>query len=326
MSSTGWGALINGLILSATGRGFVPTRPVDTLAVAPLEATVPPLLELIASGKVGLPEQPAAIRHGLADHPALAPDRIRRCLANVPDELVDVRAVEELEPGAPRFGRPRRLAMSATEALRAMERRRLWMNVQKLHRFDEGFRDLVSLVLRSMVARAPELGPEVYGAGAYLIISSGRASCHFHADPDLNFLMQVRGRKRVFTWSPNALDEPTREMLAITGDHGAVRYHPRYDAAASTPVDLEPGMGVFIPLFAPHRVENGDEPCVSLSVGFVPRSAMIRLRVHQVNGALRRLGVPVRGWGQSAALDSLKHPLHLALRLLRRTSIEERAS
>jgi hypothetical protein len=308
-------------IASLVGRGFVPTRPVDTFEIATGGAGATELIDLRSWGG-RLPEMPTRVEHGLADHPLLTPDRIRDALAKVPDDCVDVRAVDDPEPGdASTFGRRRRVAMSATDALRAMETGRLWMNVQKVHRFDRGFHELVSNVLRSIAASIPGLSPEVYGAGAYLIVSSGRASCHFHADPDLNFLMQVRGTKRVFTWSPDVLDERTKEALAETGDHGACPYKPEYATRAEPPVDLVPGTGVFIPLFAPHRVENGDEPCVSLSVGFVPRSAMVRLRVHQVNRALRKLGLPVRDCGQSPAIDAIKHPLHLGLRLLRRTSL-----
>jgi hypothetical protein len=272
----------------------------------------------LAAWQGELPHEPSRFQHALADHPLLHPDRIREALARVPDECVDVRAVDEEGDDRGSYGRKKRLAMSATDALTAMEKKKLWMNVQKLHRFDDGFKTLVHDVLRSVARSFPELTPEVYGAGAYLIVSSGRAGCHFHADPDLNFLMQIRGKKRVYMWSPRALDEPTREALAATGDHGAVPYKPEYEGVALSPVDLEPGHGAFIPLFAPHRVENDDEPCVSLSVGFVPRHAMIRLRVHEVNHALRKLGFPVTASGRKPALDGLLHGLHLGMRLARR--------
>ncbi len=307
------------LFASWVGRGFLPTRPVDTFEVAAPVAGTPPLLDL-SSWNGELPELPTAVSHHLSYHPLLSPDRIREAFARVPDDCVDVRAVDEAEPGAGPHGRKRRLSISAVEALRRMEREKLWMNVQKLHRFDAGFHAIVGEVLGSIAAAIPELAPEVYGAGAYLIVSSGRAGCHFHADPDLNFLMQIRGSKRVFSWSPETLDEPTKEALATTGDHGAVPYRPEYEGAALPPVTLRPGSGVFIPLFAPHRVENDDEPCVSLSVGFVPRRAMVRLRVHQVNHELRRLGLPVTDSGRSAALDGIKHGLHLGMRLGKRVA------
>jgi len=309
------------LFASWLGRGFVPTRPIDTFEVAADEATLRgqsarPMLDL-AAWQQRLPHEPAPFQHLLADHPLLSHDRIREALRRVPDDCVDVRAVDE-EDGAGSYGRKKRLAMSAADALRDMERRRLWMNVQKVHRFDEGFQSLVREVLRSVARSFPELTPEVYGAGAYLIVSSGRASCHFHADPDLNFLMQIRGKKRLHVWSPSTLDEPTREALAATGDHGAVPYKPEYEGAALPPVDLTPGHGAFIPLFAPHRVENDDEPCVSLSVGFVPREAMIRLRVHEVNHELRKLGLPVTESGRRPVLDGVLHGMHLGMRIARR--------
>lgn len=315
------------LFASWLGRGFAPTRPIDTFDLAADEASSlgqsgPSLLDL-AAWRGALPGEPSPFRHSLASHPLLSADRIREALSRVPDDCVDVRAVDEEDPGGPapaggNYGRKKRLAMSASDALREMERRRLWMNVQKVHRYDEGFRGLVREVLQSVAATFPELTPEVYAAGAYLIVSSGRAGCHFHADPDLNFLMQIQGKKRVHVWSPRALDEPTKEALAATGDHGAVPYKPEYEGAALPPVDLEPGHGAFIPLFAPHRVENEDEPCISLSVGFVPRHAMIRLRVHEVNHTLRKLGLPVTESGQKPALDGLLHGLHLGMRIARR--------
>src|SRR5260221_358684 len=54
------------------------------------------------------------------------------------------------------------------------------------------------------------------------------------------------------------------------------------------PFLLSPGVGVYVPSFAPHWVKNGAEPSLSLSITFRSRASERREWVSELNARLRR--------------------------------------
>jgi hypothetical protein len=56
--------------------------------------------------------------------------------------------------------------------------------------------------------------------------------------------------------------------------------------------DLEPGMAVSWPLHSPHRVENLDTSCLSLTTEFQTWATRVTNGAYYTNGVLRRAGLP----------------------------------
>src|SRR5439155_27053608 len=84
--------------------------------------------------------------------------------------------------------------------------------------------------------------------------------------------------------------------------------------AMFAPVRLTPGDSVFLPLFAPHRVTNDGDLCISWNVGFHTRSSSRRRAVHYVNHELRRWGLAPLPFGQESGADLFKSYLEWPLR------------
>jgi len=105
------------------------------------------------------------------------------------------------------------------------------------------------------------------------------------------------------------------EKLVYTHNQGAVTYQPEYERTLFPPVHMVPGETVFLPLFAPHRVINDDDICVSFNVGFHTRKSRRRRAVHIVNLEMRRLGLRPAPYDQRPGIDSIKNQMYQALRV-----------
>jgi GNAT superfamily N-acetyltransferase len=291
-------------------RGLVDTRPA---------ATGPRWVEEVERRRV-LPAAPLRINNRLPEHPLFGDARIKETIRRLPPEHVEIRAIRTIgQHGS--YGRTERITdIDGLRAFELLAERPLWINLHHIQRYDPGYRELLEQYLRQLGARIDELYPEVYEAGCFLLLSSGSASVHFHADPDQSFLNQIRGGKRAHVYPSAMLPEATVETLVHSGDHDAVTWRPEYEERAYPPVHLRPGDSVLLPLFAPHRVENDDEPSVSLSIGFHTRNSYQRSRVHLVNRELRALDLPVSPYGRSPLVDRIKHGLHAGVRLRKKLS------
>ena len=70
--------------------------------------------------------------------------------------------------------------------------------------------------------------------------------------------------------------------------------------------DVSPGDGGYMPSTAPHMVENGDEPSVTMSFTYYTDATRRREMLHRANARLRGWGVVPGNVGQHTARDALK--------------------
>jgi hypothetical protein len=101
---------------------------------------------------------------------------------------------------------------------------------------------------------------------AIFITSPNRLST-YHIDSECNFLLQIRGRKEI-----SVFDRYDREVLpeeeierSWAADTNAAIYKPELQSHADV-VTLAPGIGVHIPVNAPHWVQNGSDISVSVAI------------------------------------------------------------
>lgn len=167
-------------------------------------------------------------------------------------------------------------------------------------------------VFRDLLARiAGGLGADrrrdiVRGRVTLLISSPGRVT-HYHIDDSDNFLLQLRGSKRV-----HVLDGADRALLTdreleafYAGDDNAARYAP-WKQAAARQVRLVPGTGLHVPPEWPHWVRNGSALSVSASVNYDLRSVARRRTLFRANRLIRRAGWAPTTPGRSPARDLAK--------------------
>ena len=104
-------------------------------------------------------------------------------------------------------------------------------------------------------------------------------------------LFHLRGRKRVFVYPGDEAHLPERNMEQVVARQTTeeLPYASAFEADAQV-MDLEPGEALTWPLYAPHRVENLDRFCVSLSMDFQTWGSRFRNGALYTNAVLRSRG------------------------------------
>jgi hypothetical protein len=128
-------------------------------------------------------------------------------------------------------------------------------------------------------------------------------------DHEHNFIVQILGKKRIHVWDPwdrTVVPERGQELFHTYASRELVKFDESLRAKAMV-FDLEPGMGAFMPSTAPHLVENGDNPSITMSFTFYTDSTRRRALVYRGNTHLRRLGFDPTPFGRSQLRDEALH-------------------
>ena len=234
------------------------------------------------------PEAPARLRHDLCGHPLLQlpalaelAERMRAsdvlcCCGDVP--------VGCDGDGAPLNG------LGAAQTIASIGRGNSWM-VLKYVEQDPAYRRLVDSLLDELEPAVRPSTGAMRQREAFVFVSSPGAVTPFHFDGEHNILLQLAGEKQfnVFPAGDPRLAPPeAHEAFHLAGRY-TLAWRDEF-AALGRPVRLAPGDALYVPVKAPHWVENGSEPSVSLSITW--RSAWSRReeRAHRFNHWLRSLG------------------------------------
>jgi hypothetical protein len=247
------------------------------------------------------PEQPGKIAHNLTGHPLfelealvelsqrIRPVDVEQNLANLPIE-VDPATVQHN-------------GLSIADSIRSIEANGSWM-VLKFVEQDPLYRALLDEILDELEPTVRPRTGAMIKREAFIFVSSPNAVTPFHMDPEHNILMQLRGEK-VMTLFPAADPELTPGALQEEFHRGAHRNLPFRDefAAKGQPINLIPGEGLYVPVKAPHWVQNGAATSVSLSVTWRSEWSYREADAHAFNRMLRGAGLspamPARYPGQN---------------------------
>lgn len=146
-------------------------------------------------------------------------------------------------------------------------------------------------------------------ADAAVLISSANMGIYFHVDPAETMLWHVRGHKTIHVYPPreDLVTEAALEAILLKENLSDLPWSPALEKHAQ-PIALEPGQGAFWPQHSPHRVVNGDDLNVSISVEFSSPQSMLTNSVFYTNGRLRRAA----GWApKSRGAAQLLAPAYL---------------
>ncbi len=150
----------------------------------------------------------------------------------------------------------------------------------------------------------------------YVFITAHDAVTPYHMDREMNFLLQVRGRKTVQLWDPRddgVMTPRQRDHLFSHAEDARPTWHDGLPARVRR-FELQPGLGVHHPFIAPHLVTTGPNVSVSLAITFrTPRSDLWS-DAHRYNERLRPYGLGRIPVGANALVDTFKAG---ALRTLR---------
>jgi hypothetical protein len=228
-------------------------------------------------------------RHGLVQAGFAEDHRLAEVLDRYPPALIDINLYDLHEDGGHTLRTGARGALSGAELLKAIQQGRLWVNLRDVQ---DGWPDLWAAVMAEFDAIQSAIpGLKAVRNAGQLILSSPRSGAPYHFDNAGVVLFHMRGRKRVFVYPGDEahLPELSMEQVVALQTTEEIPYSPDFEADASV-IDLEPGQALTWPLYAPHRVRNLDQFCVSLSMDFQTWGSRFRNGALFTNAVLRERG------------------------------------
>lgn len=245
----------------------------------------------------GLDVPPFAVRHHLVDHPAFALDRLVELARRLPPEAVEYNAgdlpITQDPTLTPRTG------LSIEETIRRIHDARSWMVLKRVE-VDPTYRAILDDCLDELRAYAPGMRARI----GFVFISSPGSVTPYHIDHEYNFLLQIRGTKRMSIYPRSVLPEEAIERF-YRGEHRNMVFDETRAAEGKT-FELAPGDGVYVPVNAPHYVKNGPEASVSFSITFRTPVGDRRSAVYRVNERMRAAGLAPRPVGDAPLVDRAK--------------------
>lgn len=248
--------------------------------------------------------RPFLIGHELTNHPLFEISRLLRLCRSLPETSVEYNAgnipisvAPERTPGN---------GLSAEETIRRIAECKSWLVLKHVEQEPE-YRALLNRCLLEVARHSEPLRPGMFLAQGFIFISSPRSVTPYHMDPEHNFLLQIRGSKRIHLFDGHdrsILSEQELEQF-YCGGHRNLTYRKNYERAGWT-YDLNPGSGLHFPVTAPHYVKNGPEVSVSFSITFRTPDIERRSEVHSFNAYLRRRGLQPAPAGKNPWRDRLK--------------------
>ncbi len=229
------------------------------------DAATAPVFEGAARARFAAhyPEKPHVLAHNLTSHPLLEIEALAQLAERLPVTSVEYNR-GDLPIGVD--GKPAATGLTIAETIRRVAEAESWAVLKNIEQVPAYEGLLLGLL--------EEIRPEIEAAtGAmltpqgFIFISSPNAVTPYHFDPEHNILLQIRGTK-VMTQFPAG---DTRFVPDVAHEiyHSGGPRELRWDDAMlphGTPFPLSPGEALFVPVMAPHFVQNGPAPSVSLSI------------------------------------------------------------
>lgn len=253
-----------------------------------------------------------AVTHRLADHPLLQIDALIE-LSKRQQARKLVRSHSNVATAGTSFADAPNLhpnPKSAAETLAELEHANAWMSLLNVQA-DPTYRALIDEVLDDVRPIVDRVDPGMCYRAGWIFVSSPGAITPFHMDHEHNFILQIRGTKKLHAWDPFdrvVISERAQEQFHDRHSRELVKWDEAFRARARV-FDLEPGLGGYMPSTSAHMVENGPEPSVTISFTYYTDSTRRRELLYRGNARLRRLGIEPRPVGQSPLRDRMKYAL-----------------
>lgn len=273
-------------------------------------------------------KRPFLVRHRLMQHELFSLPRLIELSRQLPAASVEYNAGDlpvSVDPT-----RTPQTGLSVEETLRRIAECRSWMVLKNVEQ-DPAYRDLLAQCLDEVGGVTSTFSPGMSEKVGFIFVSSPGSVTPYHMDPEENFLLQVRGSKTMYVFDREDRSIITDEEIErfLSGAHRNLAYRDGIQPRAQV-FDLTPGLGVHVPVTAPHWVKNGSEVSISFSITFQTRASKRRAHTHRMNAGLRRWGYTPGPVGRSPVLDAGKQLAYRAInrasRLLRGGAPERSAS
>ena len=255
--------------------------------------------------------QPIRLEHELHNSPAFSMNDLAELIKGYPRQHYNI--VQTGALGSNRVWREGDIGdLSGSEVIAAISAGELWLNLREVGSVDSRYSELVDRMFEEIASKIPSFEiPKFHQEG--ILISSPRAQVHYHADLPWQILVQIAGRKRVYIY-PNTAPFVTQrhlEDITLFNKEVDLPYKDWYDNHAQA-FDIEPGQMLSWPLNTPHRVENLDTFCVSMTISYEDDEVRRSQVVNFANGMLRHR------FGYQPKSRNLHGPSYFAKRVMRK--------
>lgn len=247
------------------------------------------------------------VTHQLVDHPLLQMPQLR-ALADRLDAIGSIRTHgNDATAGTP-FNEATRLhpnRRTATQTLANMDDARAFLSLLNVQ-IDPLYREFVGSVLDGVRPALEPIDPGMCYRGGWIFVSSPRTVTPFHFDKEHNFLLQIRGSKRVYVWDANdtvVASELARDRFHHSHERKLLVWDESFRKRAHV-FDLRPGEGAYMPSTSPHMVENGDETSVTMSFTYYTYATRRNALLHKAHAMLREKGFAPPPVGAAPVLDA----------------------
>lgn len=264
--------------------------------------------------------RPFLVGHRLSGHPLLSLERLVELCQRLPADSVEYNAgnlpVSQDPARTPRNG------LSPAETIQRITECSSWLVLKNVEQ-DPLYRQILDACLDEMQIHVDPVAPGMRQREAFIFVSSPNSVTPYHIDPENNFLLQIRGSKRVHMFDPMdrvVLSEEKIEEF-FCGAHRNLEMDEKMMDRGQW-FDLMPGDGLHFPVVAPHWVQNGPQVSVSFSITFQTDDSSRRQSLHRMNRWLRTRGLKPGNVGASRWRDEFKYVWvragRMAKRVLRR--------
>jgi hypothetical protein len=168
---------------------------------------------------------------------------------------------------------------------------RAWM-VLKFAEQDPLYRALLAETLAEIAPLVAQATGAMLKQEAFVFISSPGSVTPFHFDPEHNILLQIRGSKtmNVYPAGDEAFADGVAHEAFHAGGHRNLPWREDFSAAGEA-FELSPGEAIYVPVKAPHWVQNGPEVSISFSITWRSEWSYREEYARRMNALLRRAGL-----------------------------------
>ena len=260
-------------------------------------------LETVRAFEQSYPLRPCRMRHFLADHDLFRIEALQDLADSLDPALIEYNRADidvEMDPNAtPTNG------LSIRDTLGSIESCSSWAVLKQVQKHPK-YSALLDQCLKSIEpAVLPKTGLYQHRE-AFIFISSPGAVTPYHMDPEHNILMQVSGRKfmHLFPKGDDRFCSQEAHEAFHAGGHRNLQYDSSFEDGGEV-YELNSGDALYVPVTAPHWVENGDKVSLSLSVTWRSRESRKESHLHKINRTVRKLGLRPPKPGRRKVRDNL---------------------
>jgi len=265
------------------------------------------------------------VRHRMADHYLLKPEQLIE-LSRRLEQRGRIRTHTSTATADTPFNHAPEMhpnCASAAETLEHIQEAKAWLSLLNVQT-DSTYRQLIDEVMDGIRPFVEAKDPNMSYRGGWIFVSSPKTITPFHFDKEHNFILQIRGRKTVYVWEP--------DDYLVVSQRALDRFHARHERdliawkeefrARAHRFEFGPGDGAYMPATAPHLVEVGEEPSVTMSFTYYTDSTRRRSTLHYARGRLAEHGINLPEVGKYSLLDEMVYqsanPIRATLRGIRR--------